>query len=77
MYAASLASVTDHDGTVYVLCFSDTGPDIGPHPVSQDELAAAFESSDGWNVIAIQPERLQTRFHSSGVAAWLATIKHI
>lgn len=26
-YAASLSSVTDHDGTLYVLCFSDEGPD--------------------------------------------------
>jgi hypothetical protein len=25
-YAASLASVTDHDGTLYVLCFNDAGP---------------------------------------------------
>jgi 2-polyprenyl-3-methyl-5-hydroxy-6-metoxy-1,4-benzoquinol methylase len=25
-YVASLASVTEHDGTLYVLCFSDEGP---------------------------------------------------
>ena len=25
-YVASLASVTEHDGTLYVLCFSDQGP---------------------------------------------------
>src|SRR6185295_10414420 len=31
-YVASLASVTEHDGTLYVLCFSDEGPDTGPHP---------------------------------------------
>jgi SAM-dependent methyltransferase len=41
-YVASLASVTGHDGTPYVLCFSDDGPDPGPHPISQDELRAAF-----------------------------------
>ena len=34
-YATSLASVTEHDGTLYVLCFSDDGPDTGPHPISQ------------------------------------------
>jgi ubiquinone/menaquinone biosynthesis C-methylase UbiE len=71
-YAASLASVTARDGTLYVLCFSDEGSDRGPHPVSQEEIRAAF---DGWNVIAIEPERLQTRFHDHGAAAWLATIK--
>ena len=36
-YAASLASVTERDGTLYVLCFSDDGPDRGPHPISQQE----------------------------------------
>jgi ubiquinone/menaquinone biosynthesis C-methylase UbiE len=76
-YVASLASVTKHDGTLYVLCFSDDGPDIGPHPVSQQELSAAFNSSNGWNVAAIEPERLQTRFHDDGAPAWLATIKRI
>jgi SAM-dependent methyltransferase len=42
-YVASLASVTEHDGTLYVLCFSDDGPDTGPHPISQEELSAAFQ----------------------------------
>jgi hypothetical protein len=31
-YVASLAAVTEHDGTLYMLCFSDTGPVTGPHP---------------------------------------------
>jgi SAM-dependent methyltransferase len=76
-YVASLASVTQHDGTVYVLCFSGDGPDTGPHPVGQDELRAAFDPSHGWNVAAIEPERIQTRFHDDGAPAWLATIKRI
>src|SRR5262245_48761432 len=37
-YVASLASVAEHDGTLYVLGFSDDGPDTGPHPISQEEL---------------------------------------
>ncbi len=49
-YVASLASVTEHDGTLYVLCFSDDGPDTGPHPVSQAELRAAFIPSKGWSL---------------------------
>ncbi len=73
-YVASLASVTEHNATLYVLCFSDQGPDLGPHPVSEDELRAAFDSINGWAVAAIEPERLQTGFHD-GVPAWLATVK--
>jgi SAM-dependent methyltransferase len=75
-YVASLASVTEHDGTLYVLCFSD-GPDTGPHPVGTEELKAAFNAGNGWNVAAIEPDRIQTRFHDDGVPAWLATIKRI
>ena len=74
-YAASLASVIAHDGTLYVLCFSDAGPDTGPHPISQDELRAAFNPSNGWHVAAITPDRVQTRFHDDGAPAWFATIR--
>ena len=76
-YVASLASVTKRDGTLYVLCFSDEDPGTGPHPVSKEELKAAFTASSGWNVIAIEPDRLQTRYHDSGAPAWLATFKRI
>jgi SAM-dependent methyltransferase len=76
-YVASLASVTEHDGTVYVLCFSDEGPDTGPHPVGQADLRAAFNPGNGWNVAAIEPDRIQTRDHAHGVPAWFATIKRI
>lgn len=76
-YVASLASVTEHAGTLYVLCFSDEGPDTGPHPVSQKELRAAFNPSNGWNVVAIERNRVQTNFHDNGAPARLATIKRI
>ena len=77
-YAASMASVTEHDGTLYVLCFSDESPDTGPHPISQEELRAAFKPSAGWDVVAIEPDRIQTRFHGDhGAPAWFATIKRI
>jgi len=76
-YVASLASVTEHDGTLYVLCFSDEGPDTGPHPISQEELRAAFNPNTGWNVAALEPDRIQTRYHDHGVPAWFATIKRI
>jgi ubiquinone/menaquinone biosynthesis C-methylase UbiE len=76
-YVASLASVTEEHGTLYVLCFSDQGPETGPHPISQEELRAAFNPGTGWNVAAIAPDRLQTRFHDNGAPAWFATIKRI
>ena len=76
-YVASLASVTEQGGTLYVLCFSDGGPDTGPHPISQEELRAAFNPSTGWNVAAIEPVRVQTRYHDDGASAWFATIKRM
>jgi len=74
-YVASLASVTRHDGTLHVLCFSDEGPDTGPHPIRQEELRAAFNPGNGWNIAAIEPDRIQTRYHDDGAPAWFATIK--
>jgi SAM-dependent methyltransferase len=77
-YVASLASVTERGATLYVLCFSDVGPDTGgPHRISQEELRAAFNRSNGWNVTAIGPDRCKTRFDADGAPAWLATIKRI
>ncbi len=74
-YVASLASVTAHDGTACVLCFSDAGPDTGPHPVSEDELLAAFGPGTGWSVVSVEPDRVQTRYHDdAGAPAWLAII---
>jgi len=76
-YAQSLASVIEHDGTLYVLCFSDDEPDRGPHPISQGDLRRAFSPDDGWNVAAIAPDRTHTRYHDTGAPAWLATIKRL
>jgi SAM-dependent methyltransferase len=77
-YVASLASVAAKGATLYVLCFSDVGSDTGPHPVSRGELAAAFGPGSGWNVAAIEADRVLTRFHDDhGAPAWLATIKRV
>ena len=78
VYAASLASVTGPGATLFVLCFRDDGPDSGPHPVTEDDLRAAFDPATGWQVAAIEPDRVQTRYHDEhGAPAWLATIKRI
>jgi hypothetical protein len=66
--------VTEHGGTLYVLCFSDVSPETGPRPISQDELTAAFTASVGWKVHAIETDRVETRYHDHGAPAWLATI---
>ena len=76
-YAASLASVMNPGGTLYVLCFGDAGPDTGPHPVGQQELRAAFERHDGWSVASVSPDRLQSTFDAQGAPAWLAKIERI
>ncbi|MGC2245877.1 MAG: class I SAM-dependent methyltransferase [Terriglobales bacterium] len=77
-YVSSLASVTRHNGILYVLCFSDGVPDTGPHPVSEQDLRAAFNPRHGWNVAALQPDRIKTTFHDDhGAPAWLVTIKRL
>jgi SAM-dependent methyltransferase len=74
-YVASLTSAAASGATLYVLCFSDEGPDIGPHPVRQDELTQAFAAADEWKIVSIVPDRIGTRFHDEhGAPAWLATI---
>jgi SAM-dependent methyltransferase len=72
-YVTSLESVIEPGGILYVLCFSDQGSDLGPHPVSRDALRAAF--ARGWKFAALEPERLHSRFHIDGASAWLATIE--
>jgi SAM-dependent methyltransferase len=76
-YVASLASVTGRGGHLYVLCFSDVGPGTGPHPISQQELRAAFTRRSGWHVASISPDRCETRFDAHGAPAWLAKIERI
>ncbi|MFC3964093.1 class I SAM-dependent methyltransferase [Nocardia jiangsuensis] len=72
-YAESLAAVTER--TLFLLCFADEGDDPGPHPVSRAGLAAAFGASTGWRIAAVEPDRIMTRFHANGAAAWFATIR--
>jgi hypothetical protein len=69
--------VTGRGAVLYVLCFSDAEPDrSGPHPVSLEELRAAFGHSSGWSV-SVRPDQIQTRFDVHGVPAWLAKIERI
>ncbi|GAA4535826.1 class I SAM-dependent methyltransferase [Amycolatopsis samaneae] len=78
-YVASLAAVTGPGAVLHVLCFADTGPENGrgPHPVSRDDLTAAFTPGTGWHVTAVTPERILTRFDPDGPPAWLARIERL
>jgi SAM-dependent methyltransferase len=76
-YVASLSSVTDPGATLYVLCFSDRGPETGPHPVRESVLRAAFSPGAGWEITSLIADRIHTRFHADGAPAWLATIRRI
>lgn len=70
--------MTTSGGVLFVLCFSDAGPDpSGPHPVSREHLIAAFEPGSGWSVASISPDRIKTRFAARGVPAWLAKIERV
>ncbi len=75
-YVASLASVTRFGGTLYVLCFGDQGPDLGPHPVTQEDLRTSFVPSTGWEIVTIEPDRVLTRYHDEdGAPGWFATVR--
>lgn len=76
-YVASLASAATHAASLYILCFSDEGPEIGPHPVSEQDLRAAFHPSSGWTIAAFQPDRIHSRLHPDGASAWLVTLHRI
>jgi SAM-dependent methyltransferase len=76
-YVASLASATTPGGTLYVLCFSDVGPDIGPHPVREEDVRAAFNAGSGWEIASIEPDQIDTRFGHKGLPAWFVTVRRI
>jgi SAM-dependent methyltransferase len=73
-YVESLAAVTQPGSVLHLLCVSDTAPGTGgPRRTSQAEIRAAF--ADGWHVVAIEPDRLETAFDESGHPAWRAKIE--
>ncbi len=75
-YASSLAAVTQPRARIHLLCFSDQGPDTGPHPVSRAQLEETFGDHPDLRLVSVQPERLLTRFHDDkGAPAWSATIE--
>jgi hypothetical protein len=45
--------------------------------VSEEQLRKAFNPDGGWNLVSIEADRIQTRFHENGAPAWLARIARI
>ncbi|MGV9678225.1 class I SAM-dependent methyltransferase [Nocardia sp. NPDC003482] len=76
VYVASLAAATIVGGALYLLCLSDEGPNLGPHPVSRTEIEAAFGPGSGWAVEAVESASIRTLFHDeNGASAWCATVR--
>jgi SAM-dependent methyltransferase len=73
-YVESLAAVTTPGSVLHLLCVSDTAPGSrGPRRVSQPEIRTAFGA--GWNVVAIEADRLEATFDADGLPAWVARIE--
>lgn len=74
-YLASVSAVTGRGALLYVLCFSDVGTGtVGPHPVREDELRAAFDRDPGWDIVTVEPETIKTLF-ADVVPVWLVTAR--
>ena len=54
---------------LYLLCFSNDGPDTSPNRISQEKLNAAFNPTMERNVATIEPDRIQTSYHDDGAPA--------
>ena len=76
-YVASLASVTERGGTLYVLCFSDEGEEAGPHPVREEEVREALHVGSGWEIASIERDWIETRFGQKRLAAWFVTARRV
>ncbi len=74
-YAASVASVLEPGGHLFLLCFSDEQPPgPGPRHVSRAEIQATF-SAPIFEVERITRTRFLTRGPEGGAVAWLAKVR--
>jgi SAM-dependent methyltransferase len=71
-YAASMRALSEPDGRLVIMCFSDAEPPgWGPRRITQAELRATFAT--GWEADAIHAVRFETLLGPDGANAWLAT----
>lgn len=74
-YVKSLEKAIKKDGTLHLLCFSDSEPGTeGPRRITERELIELLNMK-GWLVEEIGEARYETNIHPDGARAWLATFK--
>ena len=72
-FVKSLASILSHNGTYFMLCFSDKEPaGYGPRRISEQEIRETF--SYGWSINYIRPATFESNTRAQGPHAWLSSI---
>jgi SAM-dependent methyltransferase len=75
-FVENLRMVISTGGRYFMLCFSDRQPgDWGPRRVTQEEIRANF--SDGWQVDAIEPAKIDITIDPNGALGWRASITRV
>ena len=73
LFVKSLHAVLSHNGTYFMLCFSDKEPaDYGPRRITEKEIRETF--SKGWRVNYIRPATFESNNRAKGPRAWLSSI---
>ena len=73
-FEGALRAVMPAGGYYFMLACSDRQPGRwGPRRVRQEEIRATFD--DGWQVESIESSAIEVTFSTTGLAAWLATIR--
>jgi cyclopropane fatty-acyl-phospholipid synthase-like methyltransferase len=73
LFVKSLAAVLSHNGTYFMLCFSDKEPaGYGPRRITEREIRETF--SDGWSIRYIRPATFESNTRAKGPHAWLSSI---
>jgi cyclopropane fatty-acyl-phospholipid synthase-like methyltransferase len=73
LFVKSLAAVLSHNGTYFMLCFSDKEPPgYGPRRITEQEIRETF--SKGWSINYIRPATFESNTRAQGPRAWLSSI---
>jgi cyclopropane fatty-acyl-phospholipid synthase-like methyltransferase len=73
LFVKSLAAVLSHNGTYFMLCFSDKEPaGYGPRRITEQEIRETF--SKGWSINYIRPATFESNTRAQGPRAWLSSI---
>ena len=73
LFVKSLHAVLSHNGTYFMLCFSDKEPaGYGPRRITEQEIRETF--SKGWTVNYIRPATFESNNRAKGPRAWLSSI---